>query len=171
MLNEPLPADHVNHKLAVTPPPAAALNPLDRLRRAQRSRTTPRPHADRPDLMLIVGLIFGAVAAVLPAAWSCGIRCRRKSRPAPPSERRARRFSASSVATTSDSNQAIVAAVKRVGPAVVTVVNTMPQQQVFGFFGDSVQQPKASGSGVMHFTAGLHRHQQSRRRWLSDPAK
>jgi 2-alkenal reductase len=32
---------------------------------------------------------------------------------------------------------------------VVTVVNTMPRQRVFGFFGDSVQQPKGSGSGVI----------------------
>ncbi len=48
-----------------------------------------------------------------------------------------------------DSNSAAIAAVKRVGPAVVTVINTMPQQQIFGFFGESVQQPKASGSGVV----------------------
>jgi 2-alkenal reductase len=47
------------------------------------------------------------------------------------------------------SNSAVVAAVKRVGPAVVTVINTMPEQQFFGFFGSSVQQPKASGSGVV----------------------
>ena len=47
------------------------------------------------------------------------------------------------------SNSAVVAAVKRVGPAVVTVINTMPEQQIFGFFGESVQQPKASGSGVV----------------------
>jgi S1-C subfamily serine protease len=49
----------------------------------------------------------------------------------------------------SDANSAVVAAVKRVGPAVVTVVNTMPRQRVFGFFGDSVRQPKGSGSGVI----------------------
>jgi serine protease Do len=48
-----------------------------------------------------------------------------------------------------DSNSAAIAAVKRIGPAVVTVINTMPQQQIFGFFGESVQQPKASGSGVV----------------------
>jgi 2-alkenal reductase len=48
-----------------------------------------------------------------------------------------------------DTNAAVVAAVKRVGPAVVTVVNTMPQQRVFGYFGDSVQQPKGSSSGVI----------------------
>lgn len=48
-----------------------------------------------------------------------------------------------------DVNSAVVAAVKRVGPAVVTVVNTMPRQRVFGFFGDNVQQPKGSGSGVI----------------------
>jgi 2-alkenal reductase len=49
----------------------------------------------------------------------------------------------------SDTSSAAVAAVKRVGPAVVTVVNTMPQQRVFGWFGDSVEQPKGSGSGVI----------------------
>ena len=51
--------------------------------------------------------------------------------------------------STGSTNSAVVAAVKQVGPAVVTVVNTMPQQRVFGFFGDSLQQPKGSGSGVI----------------------
>jgi S1-C subfamily serine protease len=53
------------------------------------------------------------------------------------------------VSVTGDTNSASIQAVQKVSPAVVTVINTMPAQRVFSFFGDSVQQPTASGSGVI----------------------
>ena len=46
---------------------------------------------------------------------------------------------------------AAVSAVRRVGPAVVTVINTLPPQR--GFFG-RVTQPEARGSGVIIDSAG-----------------
>lgn len=48
-----------------------------------------------------------------------------------------------------DTNAAAIQAVQNVRPAVVTVVNTLPPQQSFGFFGFSVTQPRSSGSGVI----------------------
>ena len=101
-------------------------------------------------MMLIIGLILGAVLGGV-----AGGLVARNTLPAQPRQARpcvatvVPIVSAASARAASDSNQAVVAAVKRVGPAVVTVVNTMPQQRVFGFFGDSIQQPKGSGSGVI----------------------
>ncbi|HSD83806.1 MAG TPA: trypsin-like peptidase domain-containing protein [Anaerolineae bacterium] len=102
-------------------------------------------------VMLIVGLIFGAlgggIAGSLVVQNTLQGQVARGVAPdtgvpliAPVS---------STARLAGDTNSAAVTAVKRVGPAVVTVVNTMPQQRIFGFFGDSVQQPKASGSGVI----------------------
>ena len=54
---------------------------------------------------------------------------------------------AASVST--DTNSATIQAVQKVQSAVVTVINTLPQQRVRGFFGYSVTQPTASGSGVI----------------------
>ena len=101
-------------------------------------------------MMLIVGLILGAVMGGV--AGGLVARNALPSQPTPSAATVAKSapvVSASSARAASDLNQAVVAAVKRVGPAVVTVVNTMPQQRVFGFFGDSIQQPKGSGSGVI----------------------
>ena len=50
---------------------------------------------------------------------------------------------------TLETNSAVVQAVARVRPAVVTVVNTQKPQQVMGFWGRQVIQPKSSGSGVV----------------------
>lgn len=44
---------------------------------------------------------------------------------------------------------AVVQAVAKVRPAVVTVINTQQPQQVRGFWGARVVQPKSSGSGVI----------------------
>ena len=48
-----------------------------------------------------------------------------------------------------DTNSATVKAVQKISPAVVTVINTMPRQRVFGFFGYNETQPQSSGSGVI----------------------
>jgi 2-alkenal reductase len=54
------------------------------------------------------------------------------------------------VASSSNDSNAAVQAVQKVQPAVVTVINTMPPQRTFGFFGQSgTQQPTSSGSGVI----------------------
>ena len=50
---------------------------------------------------------------------------------------------------TLETTSAVVQAVAKVRPAVVTVVNTQRQQQVRGFWGVQVMQPKSSGSGVI----------------------
>jgi len=48
-----------------------------------------------------------------------------------------------------ETTSAVVQAVARVRPAVVTVVNTQKPQQVMGFWGRQIIQPKSSGSGVV----------------------
>ena len=48
-----------------------------------------------------------------------------------------------------ETTSAVVQAVAKVRPAVVTVVNTQQRQQVRGFWGVQVIQPKSSGSGVI----------------------
>src|SRR5512139_2351852 len=102
-------------------------------------------------VMLIVGLIFGAlgggIAGSLVVQNTLQGQAARGVAPDTGVPLIAPVSSTASLA--GDTNSAAVTAVKRVGPAVVTVVNTVPQQRIFGFFGDSVQQPKASGSGVI----------------------
>jgi 2-alkenal reductase len=102
--------------------------------------------------MLIVGLIFGAIGGgiagglvaqnVLQAQATRSAIKANNIAPVVASAPTTQRLAG-------DFDSAIVAAVRRVGPAVGTVINTMPEQQTFGFFGESVQQPKASGSGVV----------------------
>jgi 2-alkenal reductase len=48
-----------------------------------------------------------------------------------------------------DANSAAIGAVQKVRPAVVTVINIMPRQRSFGFFGVTESQPRSSGSGVI----------------------
>jgi serine protease Do len=48
-----------------------------------------------------------------------------------------------------ETTSAVVQAVAKVRPAVVTVINTQQPQQVRGFWGMRVIQPKSSGSGVV----------------------
>jgi 2-alkenal reductase len=108
--------------------------------------------------MLIVGLIVGAIGGGLAGAFVAqnalqaqATRAASSNSIVPVSAPAANSLrSADANASTSGTNGAVVAAVQRVGPAVVTVVNTMPRQRVFGWFGSSsVQQPKGSGSGVI----------------------
>jgi len=48
-----------------------------------------------------------------------------------------------------ETTSAVVQAVAKVRPAVVTVVNTQQRQQVRGFWGVQIIEPKSSGSGVI----------------------
>jgi serine protease Do len=101
--------------------------------------------------MLIVGLIFGAIGGGITGglvaqnalqAQATRVAANNLIVPVAAPVTTAQRAS--------DTNSAVVAAVQRVGPAVVTVVNTMPRQRIYGWFGgNSVQQPKGSGSGVI----------------------
>ncbi len=54
-----------------------------------------------------------------------------------------------SEATQGGANESAVSAVQAVRAAVVTVVNTQPKQQYYGFFGLRETQPRSSGSGVI----------------------
>ncbi len=101
--------------------------------------------------MLIFGLIIGAAGGAMAGGWVARnmILQSEAALPATTTANVVPVISSGAKALGADTNSAIIAAVKKVGPAVVTVVNTMPQQRVFGFFGDSLQQPKASGSGVI----------------------
>jgi len=101
--------------------------------------------------MLIVGLIFGAIGGGITGGLVVRNALQTQVTPGATKDLTVPLVSqASSVQPlATGSNSAIVAAVKRVGPAVVTVINTLPEQQYFGFFGESAQQPKASGSGVV----------------------
>jgi 2-alkenal reductase len=101
--------------------------------------------------MLIVGLIVGAIGGglagglVVQNALQAQATRDAASNPIVPVA-----APASNPQRLGDVNTAVVSAVQRVGPAVVTVLNTMPRQRVFGWFGSSsVQQPKGSGSGVI----------------------
>ena len=150
MLDEPQPTDQIEPETPVYPPPAS---PSSGVVPASNAVHAPAPRRDRGffglTMMLIFGLILGAVVGGV-----TGGLVARNTLPAQATSSASKSnsmpiVSVASTRATGDSNQVVVAAVKRVGPAVVTVVNTMPQQQVFGFFGDSVQQPKASGSGVI----------------------
>jgi serine protease Do len=146
MLNEPTP----ENQPAFEPAPARVVEPT-------RS-ASPRPNGPRRGrlaigliAMLIVGLTFGAIGGGI-----AGSLVAQKALQAQITPGAAKDISVPFVSQAanvqplaSTSSSAIVAAVRRVGPAVVTVINTMPEQQIFGFFGESVQRPKASGSGVV----------------------
>lgn len=104
-------------------------------------------------IVLIIGLIFGAIGGgvagglvatnALRAAQTVAI-----SSVTPTASRTVAAVPA--VTGAGDSSAAAVEAVKKVQPAVVTVINTQPAQRVFSFFGGSqVQQPTSSGSGVI----------------------
>jgi serine protease Do len=101
--------------------------------------------------MLIIGLVFGAIGGGIAGSLVAQKALQAQATPGPnkSSSLPVAAPAASVQQVITSSSSAVVAAVKRVGPAVVTVINTMPQQQIFGFFGESVQQPKASGSGVV----------------------
>jgi S1-C subfamily serine protease len=150
MPDEPLPADQVEPETPVTPPPAP---PSDEAASVSGVRLAPVPRRGRGSFglvtLLIVGLLLGAVIGGVTGGLVARNALQSQATPGAARPGLIPVVSAASARAASDSNQAVVTAVKRVGPAVVTVVNTMPQQRVFGFFGDSVQQPKGSGSGVI----------------------
>jgi serine protease Do len=143
-----------NSAVGDVPPPAPVYPPT---RLASPLTSGPRPNGPRRSRvmisligMLIIGLIFGAIGGGITGGLVAqNILQAQATRTAANSPIVPVSAAATSTQRTNDANAAVVAAVKRVGPAVVTVVNTMPKQRVFGWFGDNVQQPKGSGSGVI----------------------
>jgi len=110
--------------------------------------SVPRPRR-WPVALLLVGMtlagLFGAAAggaAVYLALDASHPTPAAASAPAP----------SETIGATVEINTAVTDVVASVGPAVVTVVNHLPEQQ--GFFG-SVSHPLASGSGVILSTDGL----------------
>lgn len=102
-------------------------------------------------MLVMIGLIFGALGGGVAGGLVAtnAIRAELAFNPAADTVTTAVVPVSPVVASTNDSNTA-VAAVQKVQPAVVTVINTMPPQRSFGFFGQSTtQQPTSSGSGVI----------------------
>jgi 2-alkenal reductase len=128
-------------RLPVQPPPVMAQPQLKR---------SPKRWAVGLVAMLILGLIIGAAGGAVAGGLVARNLLQTETAQVSPATPNVVPVAASNTRViNSDTNSAVVSAVKKVDPAVVTVVNTMPQQRMFGFFGDSVQQPKASGSGVI----------------------
>ena len=111
-------------------------------------------------LFLLVGLIFGTIGGGVAGGLIAATTLRQKTptltattsatsiKTEPAAAPVVSMASAQNTAPL-DTNSATVKAVQKVSPAVVTVINTMPQQRVFGFFGYNETQPQASGSGVI----------------------
>lgn len=100
-------------------------------------------------MLLIVGLVLGAVGGgVAGGVVATNAICAELA--SKPATVAAAAVPVVPVAASSTDSNAAVAAVQKVQPAVVTVINTMPPQRTFGFFGQSTtQQPTSSGSGVI----------------------
>ncbi len=102
-------------------------------------------------MLLILGLMLGAVGGGVAGGLVAtnAIRAELNSKSASSTTTAAVPVMPVASSSSNDSNTA-VAAVQKVQPAVVTVINTMPPQRTFGFFGQSTtQQPTSSGSGVI----------------------
>jgi 2-alkenal reductase len=101
-------------------------------------------------LILIIGLIIGAIGGGV-AGGLVATNALRQSVPIAITSNTASLIpvAASSSNLTTSTGDALVQAVKKTSPAVVTVVNTMPEQQNYDFFGFSQTTPTATGSGVI----------------------
>ncbi len=103
-------------------------------------------------LILITGLIFGAIGGGV-AGGLVAVNAIHQAAPASVAASSSVPNSVPIVSAASNSpvmaGDELVAAVKKVSPAVVTVVNTLPEQQSYDFFGFSQSTPTATGSGVI----------------------
>jgi 2-alkenal reductase len=98
-------------------------------------------------LSLVVGTLGGAVAGGAVGYWSA-----QQARPTVTLASAPVASPAVQQQTTQlklETSSAVVQAVSKTRPAVVTVVNTQQPQRVKGFWGNQVIQPKSSGSGVI----------------------
>lgn len=102
--------------------------------------------------LLIIGLVLGALGGGVAGGLVAtnAIRAELASKPLAVATTSTAAVPVVPVASSSNDSNAAVQAVQKVQPAVVTVINTMPPQRTFGFFGQSgTQQPTSSGSGVI----------------------
>lgn len=103
-------------------------------------------------LILIAGLILGAIGGGV-AGGLVAVNAIHQAAPASVAASSSASNSVPIVSAATNSlvtaGDELVAAVKKVSPAVVTVVNTMPNQQSYDFFGFSQTTPTATGSGVI----------------------
>ncbi len=105
--------------------------------------------------ILIIGLVFGALGGGVAGGLvaTTALRTELAARPVITTSTAASTAAvpvAPVAASTTNESNAAVQAVQKVQSAVVTVINTMPPQRSFGFFGQSTtQQPTASGSGLI----------------------
>jgi serine protease Do len=103
-------------------------------------------------LILIAGLILGAIGGGV-AGGLVAMNAIHQAVPALVAASSSASNSVPIMSTASNSpvkaGDELVAAVKKVSPAVVTVVNTLPEQQAYDFFGFSQSTPTATGSGVI----------------------
>lgn len=108
-------------------------------------------------LILIAGLIVGAISGGVAGGLIASSVIRQSTSVAiaanstPPTTNLVPMVSASTASLTNSSSDSVVNAVKKVSNAVVTVVNTLPEQQNFDpfGFGFNTTQPTATGSGVI----------------------
>ncbi|HZY44251.1 MAG TPA: trypsin-like peptidase domain-containing protein [Anaerolineae bacterium] len=103
-------------------------------------------------LILIAGMILGAIGGGV-AGGLVAVNAIHQAAPASVAASSSASNSVPIVSAATNSlvtaGDELVAAVKKVSPAVVTVVNTMPNQQSYDFFGFSQTTPTATGSGVI----------------------
>lgn len=152
---EPAPADKVEAAPAYQAAPESVSAPPVR---EARPRYEPRAKSSAPRhgrgvmgaiAILIIGLMLGALGGGVAGGLVAtnAMRAELASKPAVSTTTAA---IVPVAASASNDSNAAVQAVQKVQPAVVTVINTMPAQRAYGFFGQSTtQQPTASGSGVV----------------------
>ena len=102
--------------------------------------------------ILLIGLLFGVLGGGVAGGLVAtnAIRAELAGRAAAPMTTQSTALIVPVAASASNDSNAAVQAVQKVQPAVVTVINTMPAQRTFGFFGrGATQQPTSSGSGAI----------------------
>jgi len=165
-LNLPLPDENPTPEQSTEPTPVIRAEAYERAAHQPPTRepaATPTSQPRRRGLgvmgatiVLIIGLIFGAIGGGVAGGLVATNALHAAQTAAPvsgtvtPAVSRTAAAAVPAVTSSGDASTAAVEAVKKVQPAVVTVINTQPAQRVFSFFGGSqVQQPTSSGSGVI----------------------
>lgn len=98
-------------------------------------------------LMVVLALCFGALGGA--AAGGAVVATLARSTPVVTTALPLPQGTPSVTSLRLETTSAVVEAVARVRPAVVTVINTQQPQQIFTFWGIQRIQPKSSGSGVI----------------------
>ena len=141
--------------------PASQIAPAPPVREAEPRYEPPRVTTAAPRrglgvmgaiAILLIGLLFGVLGGGVAGGLVAtnAIRAELAGRAAAPMTTQSTALIVPVAASASNDSNAAVQAVQKVQPAVVTVINTMPAQRTFGFFGrGATQQPTSSGSGAI----------------------